>query len=199
MKSFRSLAVLIAICSLSLVAKADPSDFKFQVLDPLGAGAPLDGNPFTFTLTTGSCPTEVQDFAAEDSDSEYGCFLGTNTSGSTITSMSLVFLNSIGDDGLNSQPADCLNSGSEDLTPAFATSTCSLLTFGYELTYSGGTGLDPGATVALAEYGADPAAFGTGAGTVTLAPEPSSILLLSTGVLCVGAMLSRKRVKFFAH
>ena len=196
MKYFRSLAVLIAIFSLSILAKAQSDDFKFQVLDPLGPGAPLSGSPFTFTLAMGACPTEVQDFAAADNDSQYGCFLGTNDSGSTITSFNLVFSNEL---GLNSQPSTCLNSGSEDLNPAFGSSSCSLLTFGYDLSYFGGAGLAPGATVALVEYGADPADFGVGEGTVTLAPEPSSILLLSTGTLCVGVMLFRKRERFLAH
>jgi hypothetical protein len=197
MKYFRSLAVLIAIFSLSIVAKAAPADFKFQVLDPIGPGAPLDGGPFAVTLTLGACPSEVATFDSQTNAGLFGCYLGTNDTGNTINSITLVFSDDL---GLNSQTADCLNSGAGDLTAAFATSTCSLVTQGYVLTYSGGAGLAPGATVALAEYGPDPADFGTGVGTVTeLTPEPSSILLLSTGVLCVGVMLFRKRVNLLAH
>jgi hypothetical protein len=197
MKSFRSLAVLIAIFSLSILAKAQTPDFKFQVLDPSG----FSSTPFNFTFELGTdCPTDVQSFAATDGDgSNFGCYVATNDTGATITSIELDFLDG---PGLNGQTPNCLNTGTTGPgaeTPVFGESSCTMPDGGYDLFYSGGAGLAPGATLVLAEYGADPAAFGTVTATITETPEPSSMLLLSTGVLCVGVVLSRKRERFFVH
>jgi hypothetical protein len=196
MKSFRSLAVLIAIFGLSILAKAQTADFKFQVLDP----PDFTSTPFAFTFELGAnCPTDVQTFASNDGDgSNFGCYVATNDTGATITAIELDFTDG---PGLNGQTPNCLNTGTTGPgaeTPVFGASSCTEPDGGYDLFYSGGAGLAPGATVVLAEYGAAPADFGTVTATLTETPEPSSILLLSTGVLCVGVMLFRKRAQFLA-
>jgi hypothetical protein len=221
MKGFRSLALLLFLSTLATFAHADPvaNDFQFQVLDP-GGPAPLnylDGTPFTVTFASGSaCPTAVQNYAAQLNDALFGCYLAYNNSNYTFTSINLVFQNTTGTDpntNLNGQSPNCLTNGAGVLTPAFgANPSCSLYysysnppglstlpTDGqiYDLYYSGGAGLAPGSTLVLAEYGPDPSAFGTGVGTVTEAipetPEPGSIVLLSTGTLCIGMLMARRR------
>lgn len=226
MKAFRSLTLLLPILCFATFAHADPvaNDFQFQVLDPSGGTAPLnylDGTPFTVTFSAGSsCPTAVQNYAAQVNDALYGCYLAYNNSDYTFTSIDLIFENTTGDDpntNLNGQAADCLTTGAGVLTPAFGPSpSCTvnypdsyptgisqLPTDGevYQLYYSGGAGLAPGATLVLAEYGPDPSAFGTGIGSVTESdqptlaptPEPGSGLLLSTGALCIGLLVVRRR------
>jgi hypothetical protein len=207
MKAGSYFALLLLVFSFSGVAHADPvpNDFQFQVLDP-GNEATLnylDGTPFNVTFSPGSsCPAAVQGYAAQLGDALFGCYLAYNNSAYTFNSINLVFQNSVGDDSndnLNGQPADCLTNGAGVLTPAFGSQpTCGLTGGVYDLYYSGGAGLAPGATLVLAEYGPDPSAFGTGVGTVTEAttvtPEPNTLLLLSTG-LCVGIVIMRRRNK----
>jgi hypothetical protein len=210
MKASRYLALFLSIFALSTFAKADTvsNDYQFQVLDPPGPTLNyLDGTPFSVTFSPGAdCPAAVQNYAASLNDALYGCYVAYNNTNYTFNSINLVFQNTIGEDqdtNLNGQPADCLTNGAGVLTPAFGSNpSCTLSSGYYDLYYSGGPGLAPGSTLVLAEYGPDPSAFGTGTGTVTEAPEvtpePNSLLLLSTGALCVGLVMVRRRNKGLA-
>jgi hypothetical protein len=209
MKTFRVLLVLVLLCGFSSLSWAD--DFRINVLDP-PPNPP--GNPsLTYTdimntspfdVVFGACPAFI---AAVVSNPAFACFNAINDTGSTITSLTLTFLNSLdGTPGsltaLNGQPADCDTGGLGTVGPLFGgTGVCSLgsdstsylLEFVATPQVPGVPYTDP---FYIVEQGADASAFGIGTGFVGLAadtPEPNSLLLLSTGAMMAGLLLFRRQ------
>jgi len=188
MKVLRCLLAIAMVCGLSGVAKADQLDFHMVVLDPF-ATTPIFTTPFSFTFDTcvaGQLPTNVQ-------GSYVGCFSGVNRTGQDWIGLELIFGNT---GALGSQPASCALDGSTDF---FATASCSLTpdTTEYILDFSAGEIPNNGSFV-IAEDGVDPSLFPLISATVTTAtPEPSSIWLLSSGVLGIGSWLAGRNKRAF--
>jgi hypothetical protein len=212
MKTFRVLLVLVLLCGFSSLSWAD--DFRINVLDPppTPPGNPSLSytditNTSSFDVVFGGCPAFIEAVVTTPS----GCFTGLNDTGTTITSLTLSFVNSTNGDpndtvtALNSQDADCDvgglgTPGSTFVGPLFGnTTTCGLVGSTYDLNFIGTSqvpGVPSGEFFYIVEQGADPSAFGTGTGFVGLAtdtPEPNSLLLLSTGVMMAGLLLFRRR------
>jgi len=210
MKALRALAVVFSLSCLSTVAyadKIDPTDFRFQVLDPPSFTGTIITSPTLGDVTFSNCPAGFLTSIPSGGD---GCFFGLNATGQTITAVNLFFENtsdSPGITGLDSQPAGCETGTPDDINGSFTEAfgiapTCSIQQDGnYELTYTMGPGVPPGNTLILVELDADPNAFVTPSNdtdTVTLAaatPEPDSIALLSTGVLCIGLVVAKRRFR----
>jgi hypothetical protein len=191
MKPLRILPILIvaAICGMPHSAFGDSVDFHMGVLDPSFPILPTTDiqNTSPFPVTFGGCPGFIP---------ATGCFEALNDTGQTITSLTLTFANSTSTnptdpDVLNGQDATC------DTTPIFVGSStiCGLNGNGvYDLLFSGGNGLAPGAFFILYETGPNPDAFGTGSGVVGVAPEPDSLLLFSTGVMMAALFVFRRKL-----
>jgi len=190
MTKFRFLFALVLVCGFCGAAKADPLDFNARIQDPPTSFPTYDITTSTFDVIFGaSCPSDASDAT--------GCFSGDNETGATITSIELIFPDTIGLDG---QPVGCTTS--EPLT-LFATATCSLSPDNstYTLDFSGGVGIAPGVLFTIAETGADPDAFGDGdyaTATLSSVPEPGSVVLLGTGAAFVGVFLVGRRHEFFS-
>ena len=188
MKLLRCFFALTLVCAVSGIAKADPIDFHMVVVDP-----GFTTNDLTTTSTT------VQ-FSACDSGQlpqgitggYVGCETFENETGADITSLELVFPD-IG--VLTTQSANC--TAAAGVPNFFGSATCGLVGNNFVLYYSDGTipqGF-PNGIFTIAESGVDPTDFPTGTLTINVAPEPSSILLLSTGALMLGTFLYSKRRK----
>ena len=155
--------------------------------------AHLRPDPFTVPLSTAEC----MDLDLPDGPDD-GCFLGINSTGETITSLSLIFSNAASLGSLT-----CDNADNPPGLPAtiFTNPTCSSTGPPYTLTFTGGDGLAPDGDFIIFEDGADPDDLGTGQGSVTITPEPDSFLLFSTGVMMMTAGLylsKRNRLSAFA-
>jgi hypothetical protein len=183
MRISRCLFVVALIFGLSGLAKAD-ADFHMTVLDPPTAldYTLVDGSPFDVTFS--SCPANI---VAD------GCFTGYNdTTDLTFTSLDIAFSDT---GGLGGQNATCDTSSSQSL---FADSTCTSPTPAndmYNLLFFGGSGIAPGQLFFIAETGVAPEDFPSGTATVGVTPEPSSIVLLATGIGMLGLFfVNRRRV-----
>lgn len=184
MKSLRILlALAILLCGLPSHARADGVDFRATVLD--GPNLCVTGNiacfisdptqPFAVALSASICPPGV----TSGNSTPYGCFVGDNITGETITSLTLTFAGA----PLGDQPASCDSDGQNGVPSAFLVVGCSEVNGTYILSFAGGDGVPNGTDFVIFEEGADPALFLDGTGVVGVAPEPDSLLLLSTGVL----------------
>lgn len=191
MKFFCRFFALALILGMTGLANAGTLDFKMNVLDGPITGDYIEGTA-PFAVSFGACPLNLTNAGA------LGCFDGYNDTSYTLTSLNLTFTNTTSSTSpndffnyLNGQTPDCAATAVFDVV-----STCYLSTdkTTYVLDFSGGTGIPAATTFFIAEYGVNPNAFQGGMGQVTLSPEPSSILLLGTGVLMVGMLLARRRM-----
>jgi hypothetical protein len=199
----RILPILIVagICGIPHSAYADPIDFHMQVLDPNTcttnpSECTIFDNPFDPGITVSFSKAVCTANNVPNPGQPYGCFKISNQSDLTITSLDLFIPN--GKD-LDGQPSTCQT----NLSPYFSTSSCNL-TGGapdtpegtYDLLFAigpSGTGVLPTGTVVLEEIGANPADF-NGTGLVGVSPEPSSLLLLSTGAMMAGLFMSKRNL-----
>jgi hypothetical protein len=192
MKLNRCLFALTIVCALSGMAKADPIDFHMVVVDP-PAGF------FTTPILTLSTPYEVGFSACVPGeipgtqDPYEGCASFENSTSAALTNLELVFPDT---SALNSQSASCaLDPGNVNF---FQTASCSLVNGFYVLDFSNGS-IPVGDLFTIAENGVSPDCFpdGTLTSTPSVAPEPGSIWLMSTGALMLAALFYSKRRKGF--
>lgn len=204
MRVLRCLFAVALVCGLSGVAKADAVDFQMVVVDPQPPAYLVhiitdDSFIFSFApcVSPGQIPTGTN---------FVGCFTGENETGHALTSLQ-VFVPFI-----PGQVAGCALSGTGlDL---FTTVTCGSVPGGYLLNFSGGSipsgdgdhpdddHADRSSIFTIAEAGVDPSAFPEVTANfdpVPGVPEPSSVLLLSTGVLMGAAFLVADRRKRLAY
>ena len=176
--------------SVTSHAQDDGFDFHATVLDPTCGPAsectlhPADiGVPFSVTLDAGTCSDAgVTGLPAPP----FGCFLGTNATGTSITSFTLDFLSIPTITGCDT------NATSTSPPVAFSVSSCVVdPAGGFDLTFSGGS-IAAGHTFIILEEGVDPTLF-NGMATVNPVPEPDSFLLLATGVMMTGLYLGTTR------
>ena len=191
MKLLRCLPLIAMVCMLSGIAKADPVDFHMVVVDP-----PAPTNP-TFTVTditsspvivsfTDTCSIDGSSVPTFD-----GCAAFINGTGSALTSLDLLMPNS----GLAAgQTPNCTTSGTG--TDFFSTASCPTPAPGadYMIDFSGGS-IPANDYFVIAESGVDVSTT-PWTGTLTTTPEPSSIWLLSTGVVLLGFFFYKRRNGF---
>ncbi len=198
MRVSTGLFVIALAAGLTGVAKADSVDFRMSVLDgPITGAFITDTTPFQVAF--GNCPAALTNAGA------LGCFTGVNDTGLTISSLDLTFDNTVSASDptdffnfLNGQTPNCVPSTffSNVNSPCYLSGPSDSSSSTYVLDFAGGTGISAGTTFYIAEYDASPNAFQGGMGTVTLSgetPEPSSILLLFTGILLIGFYVARNR------
>jgi hypothetical protein len=190
MKLLRCLFALILVCALSGMAKADPIDFHMVVVDPPGFNVT---DLTTMSSTVGFTACDAGQLPSGIVGSYVGCDTFENLTGSSLTSLELVFPDT---GALVGQSANC----TADPGPVnfFTSATCSIVNGFFVLDYSGGSipqGF-PDGVFTIAESGVDPSQFpdGTLTANLTATPEPGSLWLMSTGVLLLGAFFySRPR------
>lgn len=178
MKMLRFLIATFLVLGLTSVANA--VNFQMVVVDPPPTYTFYDITSLdtAYTLSWGDCaPGEV----APGVPSE-GCISLLNGSGTTITSLDLSVPDTDGVLGLTatcpSEPTDIFGALSCTADPVDGTFT---------FDFSGGTGAAPGQFFVIAEGGVDPSTFPDTTATASgVTPEPSSIWLLTTGVLAGG-------------
>lgn len=180
MKLLPYLPAMVAICALSGMAQAHA--FKLGILDAPPSEIEFTGAPLTGLM-----------FAPCSSGSTDGCITIENDTGQMLTSLQLEFSAT----GLTT-PGGCNTTGT-----SIAFTNCSFSeTTGsnpqYIFDYSGGSGIGftegddgGGNTFTIQETGEPYTDFGPL--TLTSTPEPSSIVLLSTGGLLLGAFFYYKR------
>lgn len=192
MKCLRFLIAIALACGFTGLAGASTIDFTMSILDP--------PPQLSYTLVDGTAPFAVSFGVCPPNIVASGCFTGFNeTTSVTFTNLSMVFANTTSVTNptdyvnfLNGQTPNCITTPSASL---FSSSSCVLspnLTT-YQLDFFNGIGIKPGTFFFITETGPTPGAFGTGQGTVGVTPEPSSILLLSTGILMAGLFFIRQR------
>ncbi len=189
MKLLRYAVALMFVCAMSGMAKAD--DFKLGVQDA-GPGIDYKGTPLT-NLKFGSCGAGF--------GKDYGCVTIENETGAQLTSFQLEF-----------SAANITTTGAcGSVSSYFITCSESMVGKDYLFTFSGGTGVpydknawkegeegiekwdpdDAMDTFTIVESGENRKDFGKM--TLTPTPEPSSVLLMSTGLLLVGGFFVYKR------
>jgi hypothetical protein len=171
MKILRLLVVAVLFLGINHVAHA----FAITILDPSGPGySTIDpGVPFPVT------------FVPCIFDPSEGCFLGQNTSKTTLTTLDLTFPDTSSLDG---QPVTCNTVGS-----LFGAASCSLSGDDYILNFSAGTGIPPWTIFLIIEDGVCPQDFPTGNAVADPTPEPSSIWLALSGMGSLGYLVRRRR------
>ena len=181
-------AAALLLVSAAAFADSTPADFKAHVLDPpsLSGANSITSTPYTFSFnpcTQGELP---------GGNTADGCFLGVNHTGSSFTGLELAFLNTA---ALNSQPSDCSLAPNHNV---YTQASCVLDTSvgpngTYFLDFSNGI-IGNGESFYITEQGVDPLLFPTGTLTATTAtPEPSSLLLLLSGLPTAGVLARRAR------
>jgi hypothetical protein len=173
------------VCALSGMAKADPIDFHMVVVDPPGFNVT---DLTTTSATVGFTACDAGQLPSGIVGAYVGCDTFENLTGASLTSLELAFPDT---GALVGQVASC----TPDAGPVnfFTNATCSIVNGFFVLDYSGGSipqGF-PGGVFTIAEAGVDPSLFPDG--TLTTTPEPSSIWLMSTGALLLGAFFYSKR------
>ncbi len=196
--SCRLLLLVLLLCSFGH-AKADPIDYQGNILDPVGGVNvgytvfPEFSNSFLIDFTT------CQAGELPGGNTGDGCFAVSNRSGNTWTSFTLTVPNTA---VLNSQDVGC-NTDPSNL--AYGSASCSLDPSNNEYTLLFTNGAFPSNTsntLFFVETGVPADEFpevtavaneaGTGGTSVT--PEPSSLLLLATGLVC-SAVLYRRQAR----
>jgi hypothetical protein len=185
MKLLRYLPLIAAACMLSGIAKADPVDFHAVIVDPAGFDV--------HDLTTTSAIVQFQTCDAGQlpsgiSPSFVGCETFENLTGAPLTSLQLEFPD-IG--AIAGQSVDC--TAAAGVPNFFSTATCSVVNGFFVLDYSVGSIPEgfPTGVFTIAESGVP--AYDFPEGTLTTTPEPSSVWLLSTGALLLGAFFYSSR------
>jgi hypothetical protein len=201
----RVLFILALFCGLSSVARADTLDFHSGAVDPAcngsltecGLGLSDIGQSFPVALSQAQCTSSFISppltGLPDPTVTPYGCFLGINTSGESITSITLHF-SSI--NGVTGCDTDLLPGAPSQI---FTNNTCNPDTGplgGFDLSFSGGSGVPDGHIFVILEEGVDPGDF-TGTAVVASTPEPDSLLLLSTGMMMMGLYMAG-RTRLFA-
>jgi hypothetical protein len=191
MKLLRCLFALMLVCALSGMAKADPIDFHMVVVDPPGFNVT---DLTTTSATVGFTACDAGQLPSGIVGAYVGCDTFENLTGAPITSLELMFPDT---GALVGQAANCTaDAGAVNF---FSVATCNLVDGFFVLDYSGGSipqGF-PSGVFTIAEAGVDPSDFPDGTLTANVTPEPSSIWLMSTGVLMLGAFFySRRRNGF---
>jgi hypothetical protein len=169
--------------------------FHGQILDPPSCVSvssctllpPDVGVPFPVTFNATEC--SEAGVVLSPVPAEYGCFFGSNTTGETLTSFTL--------DVSASEITSCDTDVTGVTKPpvAFGVSGCNADgKGGFLLNFSGG-GIDAGTSFIIIEEGIVPGDI-TASATAN-APEPDSLLLLSTGTMMMGLYLTG-RTRLFA-
>jgi hypothetical protein len=192
----RVLFILALFCGIAPHARANGVDFHVQVLDPdcvtspdaaCTIHAPDLGVPFGINLTASTCSD--QGITGLPTSSPFGCFVGTNNTGSALSSIMLEFSNA----GLAGDSCDTDVFGTEP-PAAFGTSSCSNPGGSeFDLTFTDGSILNTRQFV-IVEVGEDPSLF-DGFATVVATPEPDSFLLFATGamMMTIGLFVNNRR------
>ncbi|MEO7030648.1 MAG: PEP-CTERM sorting domain-containing protein [Acidobacteriaceae bacterium] len=189
MKTIRYFFVIAILCGLSGFAKADPIDFRLNVLDPPANTLRhnISSQPFAFSfgvcnftlLPPGISPTPV------------GCFFGRNKTGVAWTGLSLIFPVS---GGISTQTANCAPQPNGNI---FSSANCGFANNNTQFFLSFRGGIIPNnGEFAITESGAPikgDNAFPSGILGFTAVPEPGSVLLLSTGALLMGLLVIKQR------
>ncbi len=188
MKILRTASFVLLLCGISGIAKADPVDFRMNVLDPAFSTYNVTSEPFPVTFSpcvAGQLPPGAILQPGE------GCFSGRNLTGVNWTSLTLIFGNSGSAFGQvpNCTPDTANNPSSTQL---FGASSCSLTNNFFVLNFSNGLLKDHERFV-IVETGADPDTFPAGTLSYNTVPEPGSMLLLSTGSLLAGFHFAKQR------
>jgi hypothetical protein len=186
MKMKHWLIALAMVCGLTGMAKAEAVGFQMVVIDPTYSGNytinTITTTTFPFTFSECESPGQLPQGVSYD-----GCFTGQNETGGTITSLTV-------DIPLTAGPASC--GFSTTVANLFSTVSCAPNSNNTDsvLTFSGGDVVE-GELFTLAESGVDVTVTPIPQGSVVAAisPEPDSLLLLSTGVLSVGAFFHRRQ------
>jgi hypothetical protein len=179
MKILHYLLAITLVAGLSSVAKAD--DFQMVIIDPTYSVNVITSTAFSFSLAPCVAPGQVP------VGSPYlGCFTGQNETGVALTSF-VIDIPAL----IQGQTAGCaLNGNNLDF---FQTVSCSTNSGGYILDFSNGS-IPVGGVFTIAEAGADPSLFpANNSAVANTTPEPSSLLLMSTGILSIGSLVAYRR------
>jgi hypothetical protein len=177
------VVVAVMLAGISVIAKADPVDYKIGGLDPPsgpGFAVVVPGDPFPLTFLD-DCGL----FGLSDD----GCFFGFNASSTTLTTLDIVVPNN---SVLAGQPVDCVTGGlfsNANCTPPPPDSD----TGEYILDFSGGTGIGAWSYFIIFEDGVPAADFPAGTAVADPTPEPSSIWLALSGTGALGYLVRRRR------
>jgi hypothetical protein len=223
MKMLRYLMAIALVCGLSGMAKADTIDFQAVVIDPQPAPGEVNlifNQSFPVTLST--CHADQLDGLS--TTDFIGCFTGLNLTGQKLTSLTTEFPAIFLPGNVLDQP-----SCPTETQNIFAVISCGFTDSSdteYFLNFSGGKGIaaastangdcdndaDGGSKLNEDDITCDlPSIFTIAVGgipagdlpksfTVTSnVPEPSSLLLMSTGVLSIGLFGAYRRRQFLCE
>lgn len=194
MRFYRILCLTAVVLFCGSVA-CHAQRFHVQVLDPVCVTDPDAactilgpdlGVPFGINLTASTCAD--QGVTGLPADTPFGCFVGTNNTGVALNSVALQFSNA----GLAGASCDTDLFGTQP-PAAFASSSCSNPGGSeFDLLFTGGA-INNTRQFVIVEVGLDPSLF-DGFATVANAPEPDSLLLLSTGaMMMIGGLFLKRR------